>query len=188
VSGQAVRLFPKDRRQPTLDALEELRPLLRWWFIGTALSMAMVGTLFGAGYAMIGLQFAAPLALFAGVAQVVPTFGPMITLVLSLLVAIPQGSYQVGGVVVIYVVVQSVESYILTPKVMERAVHVPPVVTLFTIILWGNVFGVVGLILAIPLNLMIWALLKHHIILRHERTEPGQDDQPSTKPAETQET
>ncbi|MFP4141182.1 MAG: AI-2E family transporter [Planctomycetota bacterium] len=183
LAGKAVELLPPGRQKPTLDALDDLRPELRWWVIGTAFSMAVVGMVFGAGYVLIGLKFAIPLALFAAVAQAVPTFGPMVTLLVSLLVAVSQGVTQVVGVVGIYVVVQSIESYLLTPMVMQRAVRMPPVITLFTIVLWGNVFGVAGLFLAIPLDLAIWVLLKHHILMQHrsETDSGGNQTTPQTQ-------
>lgn len=177
LAGKAVGLLPRGRRKPTLDALDELRPEFRWWVIGTVFSMAVVGIVFGVGYVLIGLKFAIPLALFAALAQSVPTFGPMVTLLVSLLVAGSQGMSQIVGVASIYVVVQSVESYLLTPMVMQRAVRIPPVITLFTIVFWGNVFGVAGLFLAIPLDLTIWVLLKHHILMRHDRQADPDGDQ-----------
>ncbi len=164
----AVGILPVDRQEPTLQAMDELWPELRWWLIGTAFSMFVVGTVFGIGYVLIGLEFALPLAIFAAVAQSVPTFGPMVTLLLSLLIAATQGVVQFVGAVGVYLVVQSLESYLLTPMVMRQAVRIPPIITLFTIILWGNIFGVAGLILAIPLDLAVWVFLKHHVVLAHQ--------------------
>ncbi len=173
LSDVAVKLLPPQRQEPTRRAVAELQPQLRWWALGTAFSMSVVGTVFGLGFWVVGLEFALPLALFAGLAQSVPTFGPLVTLLLALLVAATQGWTQVIGVFVLYILVQSLESYILTPLVMRKAVHIPPVVTLFTIILWGNVFGLAGLILAIPIDLTLWAFLQHHLVEKHERaTQP----------------
>ncbi len=171
LSGPVSKLLPPDRAEATRRAVSSLQPQYRWWLVGTLFSMAVIGLIFGAGYWLIGLQFALPLAVFAAVAQVVPTFGPMVTLALSLLIAATQGTVQVLGVVGVYGVAQALESYVLTPMVMRQAVRIPPIVTLFTIILWGNVFGPGGLILAIPIDLTIWALLKHHLVEEPERRE-----------------
>lgn len=168
LSGPASGLLPPERREPTRRALASLAPQYRWWLIGTLFSMVVIGVVFGAGYWLIGLKFALPLALFAGLAQVVPTFGPMVTLLLSLLVAGTQGAAQIAGVFVVYVTAQSLESYLLTPMVMREAVCIPPIVTLLSIILWGNVFGPAGLVLAIPIDLTIWAFLTHHLIREHD--------------------
>jgi predicted PurR-regulated permease PerM len=172
LSADALKLLPPPRREPTRTALGRLQPQLRWWAIGTAFSMALIAIASGLGFWLVGLEFVLPLALFAGVAQSVPTFGPLVTLLLSLVVAATQGIPQVIGVVGVYVVVQSLESYVLTPLVMKRAVNVPPVVTLLTIILWGNVFGLAGLVLAIPIDLTIWAFLRTHVIEARDQGPP----------------
>ena len=65
---------------------------------------------------------------------------------------------------VVDVVVQGLESNVLIPIVMKRAVDIPPAVSLFTLILWGKILGVSGLLLAIPIDLVIWNLLKHFVM------------------------
>lgn len=164
LTARAVGVLPAHRRAPTLRAVRELQPQLRGWMLGTLFSMTTIGLITAAGYSLIGLDFALPLALVAALTQSVPVLGPLVTLVLSLLVALPQGGGQVVGVSIVYAIVQTVESYLLTPMVMRRAVHIPPVVTLFTLFLWGNIFGLIGLVLAVPLDLVVWTMLKKHII------------------------
>lgn len=164
LSDPAIRLLPDKQQPPARQIVLDLQPIYRWWLIGTLFSMFVVGTLFGLGYWIIGLRFAFALALLAALAQSVPTLGPLATLLISLLVAATQGTYHIIGVVVIYLVVQAVESYLLTPLVMRRAVHIPPLMTLLTIIFWGNVLGVAGLILAIPIDLTIWTALKRYLM------------------------
>jgi predicted PurR-regulated permease PerM len=113
-----------------------------------------------------------PLAIFAGVSEAVPTVGPAVTFVLALLLGATQGVAQVVGATVVYAVVQSLESYVLIPLVMRSAVNLPPVVTLFTIVLWGKIFGIAGLLLAVPIDLIIWGLLDHFVIRPHEPIRP----------------
>jgi predicted PurR-regulated permease PerM len=164
----ALKILPPDRQEPTMRSLRSLPMQFRWWLIGTLFSMIVIGFIFGLGYWVIGLAFALPLALFAGLAQMVPTYGPMITLFLSLMIAATQGIPHIIGVSIIYLIAQTLESYLLTPLVMNKAVHIPPIITLFTIILWGNILGPAGLILAIPLDLTIWAFIREHLIRFHQ--------------------
>lgn len=171
LASPALSLLPESRREPSRRAMSRLASQLRWWALGAMFSMVCTGIITGVGFWIIGLQFALPLALMSGIAEIVPTFGPLTTLILGLLVGATQGPSQMLGVVVVYVIVQTVESYVLTPLVMKGAVSVPPVVTLFTVLLWGNIFGLPGLILAIPIDLILWAFLKQHIILPRERAE-----------------
>ena len=77
------------------------------------------------------------------------------------LVAATQGSDTVLKVVLVWLVVQTLESYVVTPLVMKKAVAVPPLVTLFSVVFWGKLFGVAGLLLAIPLDLVIWSFARH---------------------------
>jgi predicted PurR-regulated permease PerM len=162
------RLFPPARRPALARAVEALEPRLRWWFLGTIASMVLVGLASWAGYAVIGLRFALPLALVAGALEIVPTIGPLLTFAVALLVAATQGTTQLLGVVVVYSVVQVVESYLILPLVMERAVRIPPIVTLATVILWGNVFGPAGLLLALPLDLLVWTVLETFVAHRDD--------------------
>ena len=172
LSRRGLKLLPPAHREPTRHAIEELWPQLRGWAVGLALSMITMGLLAGLGFWISGLALALPLAILAGLCQMIPTFGPLITLILASLVAATQGFPQILGVGITYAVAQTFESYILTPLVMHKAVHIQPIVTLFTVVLWGNIFGVTVLILAIPLDLAVWAFLKHHVILTHDHALP----------------
>jgi predicted PurR-regulated permease PerM len=174
LSGPAIKLLPARRQEPTRQACEDLECHYRWWAIGTSFSMLVIGVTSGLGYWIVGLDFALALGILAGLTQAIPTFGPMLALAIALAVAATQGLTQLIGVGAVYVVVQTLESYFLTPMVMMRAVHIPPIVTLFTVIFWGNIFGVAGLILAVPIDLTIWAMLKHHIADFHRRDDPMQ--------------
>jgi predicted PurR-regulated permease PerM len=163
--------MPPRRAQQVRGALADLVPRLRWWVIGTLFSMAVVGIAAWVGYLIVGLDFAIPLALLAGVAEIVPTVGPAAAFLVALLFAATQGTGTLIGVAVIYILIQLIESYVLVPLVMKKAVKMPPVVTLFTVVLWGKVFGAAGLLLAIPINLVLWSFYDH-LVLR-PRNEPA---------------
>lgn len=177
----ALDAMPPRRARQVRRAFDDLVPRLRWWVIGTLFSMVVVGLAAWAGFALIGLEFAAPLALLAGLAEIVPTVGPAAAFLVALLFASTQGTGILLGVAVTYLIIQVVESYVLVPLVMKKAVKMPPVVTLFTVVLWGKVFGAAGLFLAIPINLVLWSFYDH-LVLR-PRTQP---DVPSSAPTEHQ--
>ena len=101
-----------------------------------------------------------------GLAELVPTLGPIAAFALALLVAFAQGTSEVIGVTVVYAVIQLLESYVLLPLVMRGAVRIPPVVTLFTVVLWGTIFGFAGFILAVPIDLTIWTFADHFVLRR----------------------
>lgn len=159
-----LKMLPPRRVGAMKAVVSDLGPRLRWWLIGTLISMVAVGAASLLGYYIVGLQWAVPLAIFAGVTEIVPTVGPALTFILGVLLAATQGYPQVIGVLIVYAIVQTLESYVLIPLVMRSAVNIPPLVTLFTIVLWGKVLGVAGLLLAVPIDLVIWSLIDHFII------------------------
>lgn len=160
----ALPLLPPARRLQLRAAIDSLEPKLRWWLVGTLVSMTVTGLASWIGYSLVGLQFAGPLALFAGMAEIVPTFGPVIAFLVALIFASGGSGTTIAGVIAVYVVIQTLESYVLQPLVMRQAVDVPPIVTLFSIVLWSKVFGAPGLILAIPIDLVIWTILDHFVL------------------------
>jgi predicted PurR-regulated permease PerM len=160
----ALGVMRADRAQRVEAALVDLVPRLRWWLIGTLMSMVVVGIASAVGYWIVGLNMALPLAMIAGFSEIVPTLGPAATFVLVMLFAAAQGAGAVLGVFVVYIVVQTLESYVLLPLMMRQTVNVPPIVTLFSVVLWGQVFGLPGLLLAIPIDLVIWSFVDHLLI------------------------
>jgi len=170
--GPAISLAPP-HRQPQLAALfADLGPKYRRWVAGTMLSMCIVFTASAIGYAIIGLKFALPLALLAGLCEIVPTVGPATAAVIaSAFAAATQGGGAVLGVLSVYAIIQSIEAYVILPMIMRGAVKIHPAVTLFTVVLWGKIFGVPGLMLAIPINLTVWSAIEH-LYLRNRILQP----------------
>ncbi len=164
-----LRALPQRHRKPLVDAVHDLVPRLRWWVIGTLTSMVIIGSASWGAFELIGLKFALPLAMVAGIAEIVPTVGPASALLLAMVVAATQGTQQVLLVLAVWFVIQTLESYVIVPMVMKEAIRFPPVVTLFTVVLWAYVLGPGGLVLALPLNLVIWRLA-HFFVL--ERSPP----------------
>jgi predicted PurR-regulated permease PerM len=156
-----LRLLPERRRAQVEEAVLWLGPKLRWWLLGMLASMTVTGLASGLGFRLAGLPMALPLGVVAGLSEMVPTFGPTFAFLIALLVAATQGGPAVVGVLVVWAVVQTLESYVLQPTIMKRAVKVPPLVTLFSVVFWGKVFGLAGLLLAIPIDLVLWSFAIH---------------------------
>lgn len=162
--NEAAKLLPPRRRPALKNMIGDLEPKLRWWLIGVSISMSIVGAASWLGYTIIGLKFAIPLALLAGMSEIIPTVGPAVAFLVAILFAATQSTGQVIGVIIVYAIIQLLESYIILPLVMRKAVKIPPIITLFTVVLWGKIFGAAGLLLAIPINLALWSAAQHFII------------------------
>jgi predicted PurR-regulated permease PerM len=172
--GPILLLAPRRQRDNLRQMLEELGPRLRRWVVGTLLSMAIVFCASLCGYLVIGLEFAVPLALLAGLCEIVPTVGPATSAVTACIFAAATGTgATVVGVLCVWAIIQSIEAWIILPLIMRGAVKIQPAVMLFSIVLWGKLFGVPGLMLAIPIDLTLWTIAQHFIIRRRLSPQAG---------------
>ena len=146
-----VRLFPERRRQRIREVLNAVGYMLQRWLVGQMILMTIVGALTWIGLHLLGVPFALPLALFAGFAEFVPYIGPIVAGVPAVLVALAEGPELAIWVAGLYVAIQSIESYLLTPLIQQRAVYLPPALLLFSQVILGVTAGPLGVIVATPL-------------------------------------
>lgn len=128
------------------------------WMLARLFSMVAVAGLTFVGLVLLGVPQALFLALLAGLLSFVPNIGPIIAVVPAALVAVLQSPILLVYVVVLYIVVQTVESYFITPFVQQRMVATPPAILISTQVIFGVLFGIMGLILAAPALAILFAL------------------------------
>ena len=149
-----LKLFPSRVRAQIGETIDDSGGALRLWLGAQAVSMILVGVLTGAGLAFIGVPSALGLGLIAGVTEFVPIVGPLIGAIPTLLLASTVSLEMVLWTMLLFVVVQQVESNIITPLVARRAVKLPPAVGLFAVVAIGILFGPLGLLLGYPLAIV----------------------------------
>ncbi|HEY8246824.1 MAG TPA: AI-2E family transporter [Hyphomicrobium sp.] len=150
-----VMLFPKRVQPQIADTVDDAGEALRLWLGAQLLAMIIVGTMIGAGLAIIGVPSALGLGFIAAVLEFVPIVGPVIAAVPALLLASTQSWEMVGWTLALFVVVQQIESNVIMPLVSGRAVKLPPAVGLFAVVAIGILFGPLGLLLGYPLAIVI---------------------------------
>lgn len=166
-----LKMLPPERRGPFQRAFDDLVPRLRWWLIGSLVDMVVVGLTAWGVFTLGGLPLAIPLAILTGFSEIIPTIGPAFMFVVALLFALSQGTTTVLVVMGAFGLIHMLEGYVLQPLVMKQAVRIPPIVTLFTLVLWNEIFGFPGLLLALPINLFLWSFLDHFLLRRYERPQ-----------------
>jgi predicted PurR-regulated permease PerM len=166
-----IRTVPPKQRHNFREMLDVLGSRLRWWMIGTIGGMSIVFCASSIGYSICRLKFAFPLALLAGLGEMVPTVGPATAAIIAMLFAATQSSGAVVGVIITYGVIQALEAYVILPLIMRGAVKIHPAVTLFSVVFWAKVFGVPGLMMAIPINLVIGSAVEYLYIRPREQRE-----------------
>jgi predicted PurR-regulated permease PerM len=155
-----VRLAPPAYRNQTEELLHTLGSTLRMWLVGRLISMTLVGVLVFAGLWALGIKLALPLGIIAGLLDFVPYIGPLLSAIPGMLLAATQGWTQVLYVALLFLLVQQIESYLVTPLVQQRAVSLPPVLTLAFQIAMGLLMGFVGIVIATPLAAVVLVLVK----------------------------
>ena len=150
-----LRLLPRERRRRAAETLFAAAHVLRYWLVGQAVAMAFVGLAMGIGFGLIGVQLAFILGVLAGLFEFIPLLGPLLALGPALLLALAESTQQAAYVLALYSVVQTIESYVLTPMVQRMAVRLPPVVTITAQVSLSWAAGPIGLLVAVPLAAVV---------------------------------
>ena len=145
-----LSLLPRDQRSRTAEVLDESAETMRGWLKGQSVSMVVIFTVTWALLALIGMPFAFLLALQAGLLVFIPTLGPAIAGVIIVLAGLAVSPTMAMWGLGVYVLIQFLESNLLTPYVQKRAVDLPPAFTLGVQLVMGALFGILGIALAVP--------------------------------------
>jgi predicted PurR-regulated permease PerM len=166
-----ARLAPPEKRATVLELLYETGDLLRRWLIGQSITMSVIGGFTFLGLLVLGVPIAFVLALFAGLACFLPYLGPIIGAIPIILVAGGESFHLALWALGLYCCVQFLESYLLTPLIQARAVSMPPAAVILNQLVFGAVFGLVGLALATPLAAAATVPLRHVFNLGENETD-----------------
>ena len=166
-----VRLFPVAFRSRIASTLEDAETKLAHWLLGKLSLMCFVGVFTAIGLWLLGIPLVLSLALLAAALDFIPNIGPIASAIPAMLLASLNSPVTVLWVALLYLSVQFIESYILSPIVQRRAVSLPPALLISAQIILPMVFGFPGLLLATPLTVLLMvATLKLYIEDVLERT------------------
>lgn len=172
-------LFTKERADRIDEALETCGNALWSWLSGQFIVMLFVGVTVTIGLTIIGVPLAFVLGIIAGLSEFIPIIGPWIGAIFGLLFAFSVDSQTVLYTAIFYIVVQQIEGNVLTPLVQQRMVHIPPAVVILSVVAFGLLFGIAGVILATPLAVIAMVLVGMFYVqdvLGKEVKIPGQNE------------
>src|SRR5215203_2179941 len=155
-----TKLFPVNTRPRVYEVLTEIGTTLSWWLIGKVASMIFIGLLTWIGLWILGVPLSLTLGLIAGLLSFIPNFGPILSAVPAILLAFIENPISALYVAILFVVVQIIESNLVTPYIERQTVELPPALTVFAQLSLGVIIGGVGLILATPLLALIVVIVQ----------------------------
>ncbi len=169
IRGLLLRFFDAKNANDIAGIFDKAELRMRAWLWGQLILMLAIGTATYIGLTLLGVRYALPLAVLAGLLEVVPILGPTISAIPAFLVTASQSVFGGFTVIALYFVIQQIENQVLVPLVMRRAVGLNPILTLTALIIGGKLAGVMGLLLAIPLTLCLETILQETVRLREAR-------------------
>lgn len=146
-----LKLFPKNRRNRISETLDAVSHALGWWLVGRIISMLIIGIFTALGLAILNIPLAITLGIIAAILTFVPNIGPVISAIPAILIGLVQSPVKALYVILLYIGIQTIESYLITPMVQQRTVSMAPAMLISVQILVGVWLGLFGLFLATPL-------------------------------------
>lgn len=155
-----LRFVPPSKRRRAAKVLDGAGETLRHWLFGQLVTMTVIFLFTWAGLSFLGIGGALILGLQAGLLAFVPTVGPLVAGLVIMLAALASGTKALLGALGVYLAVQCLESYGLTPFIQKRALDIPPATIFAGQLILGVIFGLWGIALALPLLAVIKVLLE----------------------------
>lgn len=144
-------LVPTAHQKVVMNLIEKIQHKMGLWVVGQLILSLFIFTLTYIGLSILGVKYALFLALIAGLLEIVPYVGPFLSAIPAVFFALIQSPALVVGVIILYVIIQKTEGYVLVPKVMEKTVGTSPLVVLLALLVGFKLAGILGLLLAVPL-------------------------------------
>jgi predicted PurR-regulated permease PerM len=170
----ALHLLPPRSRRRVAAALADAGSKLRRWLLGQLASMVVVGIATGIGLALAGVPMPFALGVLSGILDFVPVIGPLVAAIPGVLVGFAQGPDVAMWAAVVYLVVQFCEGHFIVPLVQRWAVSLPPAVGLLGAVVFGLLFGVIGVLFAMPLLVVVVSLVQDLYVRRLEEDSMAQ--------------
>lgn len=143
-----------------LKIIDNLELRLGSWVSAEVILMCAVGIISYLGYLFLGLKFAVPLAIIAGILEVIPTVGPTIAVILASLIGLTISPMTSLLIIIWGIIVQQLENNFLVPKIMKKACGLNPLITILLLLTGVKLAGFIGAVLAIPVYLTVEVIIK----------------------------
>ncbi len=169
-SGVLRIIHPEDRTKAR-EIIDRISLTLKNWLKGMLIAMVLIALLSFIGLTIKGVPMALALAVMAGILNFIPNFGPLIAMIPAVLIGLTVSVNTAIVVACLYILVQAIESNIVTPMIQNAMIRIPPALIIISQVLFGTLMGGLGVIFATPLLAVILVLVDELYVKRIERDE-----------------
>lgn len=153
----------KKTEEKILKAWKRAEKIAGRWLSGYLILGTIVAFAVYVGLSMVGVRYTLVLAVVAGIFEIIPFFGPFLAGAIGTLFAVFQGGFPLAiWTIIVFLAVQGLENFLIVPFVMKNRVDLHPVLVIVILFIAGKIFGLLGIILSIPLTAIIIALVKEN--------------------------
>lgn len=163
LKGFLERFFDRSRAGQLLSIAQLAERRMGAWMWSMVVLMSIIGVSTYIGLSLLNIRFALSLAFVAGLLEVVPIIGPTISLVPAFFVAASDSLFSGGAVILLYLIIQQLESNVIVPVVMKKTVGLNPITTLIALSVGTKLGGLMGAVLAVPAALLFETIISEFI-------------------------
>lgn len=156
-------LLGKEKSKNISDLVNILEVRLGGWARGQFTLMLSIGLLSYIGLFLLGIPYALPLALLAGIFEIVPYIGPIIAAVPAIILGFSISPFVGLAAIGLTVLIQQIENYLLVPKIMEKSTGVSPIIILISLAVGYRLAGISGMIISIPVVIIIQTFIQERL-------------------------
>ncbi|WP_416197866.1 AI-2E family transporter [Sporanaerobacter sp.] len=156
-------IIPKSHRNEMINLFKEIDNMLGQFIRGRVIVAIFVGVSTTIALALLKINFAFIIGMLAGLADIIPYFGPIIGIIPAVFFAILESPIKALWVIIIFTIIQQIENDIITPKIVGESVGIHPVTVMLSLIIGGGFFGILGMVLAIPVVAILKIIYSHFV-------------------------
>ncbi|QWU14697.1 Predicted PurR-regulated permease PerM [Paenibacillus sophorae] len=156
-----LRLVPTALKPQTRMVMSEMNQQISSYIRGQIIVSCCIGALLYIGYLIIGLKYSLVLAIAAACTAVVPYLGPAIAITPALVVALVTSPFMLLKMIIVWTAVQLIEGKFISPQIMGKTLKIHPITIIFVIVFAGKMFGVIGIVLAVPGYAVLKVVVTH---------------------------
>ncbi|UQS85573.1 AI-2E family transporter [Apilactobacillus apisilvae] len=156
-----AKVLPSNRRKSTIRLLQKMSATISNYIGGQMIECLFVGIFTSIGYVLVGQKYALLLGCFAGICNIIPYVGPYIGIMPSLFISFSEDFTKVIAVIIVVLIVQQVDGNLVYPNVIGKSLNIHPLTIIIILLAAGNISGLLGMILAIPLYAVVKVIVQY---------------------------